>query len=220
MLGRDSRNFHGWGYRRIVVEQLRTFEDEEGPRDGETISQLGKGNPLTESEFAYTTKMINTNLSNFSAWHNRSKLIPQLLDERKASAADRRAMFDSEMSLVQDAVFTDPYDQSLWFYHQHLMSVLLAPGPVQGDVFISFSNHDKIAYLESQISAIKELLEDTDDCKWVYQFLLHYSEQYLQIEDSNELITTLEMREWLESLKKLDPLRRGRWEDLKRRLNL
>jgi len=220
MLSRDSRNFHGWGYRRIVVEQLRGFKDDEVTKDDETTPKAGKGNPLTESEFAYTTKMINTNLSNFSAWHNRSKLIPQLLDERKASAAERRAMFNAEMSLVQDAVFTDPYDQSLWFYHQHLMSVLLATGPATGDVFVAFSNHDRLVYLEIQISAIKELLEDTDDCKWIYQSLLHYSEQYIQIEGGNKFITTSEMSAWLERLKKLDPLRLGRWEDFERRLSL
>lgn len=212
MLGRDSRNFHGWGYRRIVITELRKFvEEEEG----------AMGNrQLTESEFEYTTKMISTNLSNFSAWHNRSKLIPLLLNERDASAEERRQMFDAEMALIQDAVFTDPYDQSLWFYHQHLTSVVLATGPVQGDVFVSFTNHDRIEYLESQITAIKQLLEDTDDCKWIYQYLLHYSEQYTAIECGNKFVTTIEMREWLERLRTVDPLRMGRWEDLQKRLNL
>ena len=49
---------------------------------------------IIEQEFEYTTRMTGSNLSNFSAWHNRSKLIPKLLDERQADDASRRAMLD------------------------------------------------------------------------------------------------------------------------------
>jgi len=83
MLTRDSRNFHGWGYRRTVVSELE--------------SAKLNGTSMVESEFEYTTKMINQNLSNFSAWHRRSKLIPRLLDERKASDEARRQFLDKGM---------------------------------------------------------------------------------------------------------------------------
>ncbi len=82
MLVKDSRNFHGWGYRRKVVSEL------ESPKLG--------GRSMVESEFEYTTKMIHGDkgLSNFSAWHRRSKLIPRLLDERNASDETRRQFLD------------------------------------------------------------------------------------------------------------------------------
>ena len=82
MLTKDSRNFHGWGYRRKVISEL------ESPKLN--------GKSMVESEFKYTTKMINApnGLSNFSAWHNRSKLIPRLLDERDADDAARRQFLD------------------------------------------------------------------------------------------------------------------------------
>lgn len=80
MLVKDRRNFHGWGYRRIVVAHLE--------------SPALEGTSAVETEFAYTTKMINADLSNFSAWHNRSKLIPRLLDERKADDEARRNFLD------------------------------------------------------------------------------------------------------------------------------
>jgi geranylgeranyl transferase type-2 subunit alpha len=82
MLVKDSRNFHGWGYRRKVVSEL------ESPKLG--------GRSMVESEFEYTTKMIHGDkgLSNFSAWHRRSKLIPRLLDERNASDETRRLFLD------------------------------------------------------------------------------------------------------------------------------
>ena len=84
MLSLDSRNFHGWGYRRTVIRELESLSPQ----------QTEHPKSLTEQEFEYTTKMINTNLSNFSAWHNRSKLIPLLLDERRANKQARRKMLD------------------------------------------------------------------------------------------------------------------------------
>lgn len=84
MLSLDNRNFHGWGYRRLIVSALESTHSEEG--------EAAKS--ITEGEFAYTTRMIESNLSNFSAWHNRSKLIPKLLSERRANAVERQAFLD------------------------------------------------------------------------------------------------------------------------------
>lgn len=80
MLTKDRRNFHAWGYRRQVVEQLE--------------SPVLEGQSMVEPEFAYTDKMIRADLSNFSAWHRRSTLIPRLLDERNADDVSRRVFLD------------------------------------------------------------------------------------------------------------------------------
>ncbi len=85
MLAKDNRNFHGWGYRRRAIAELES-------------SRLNGGS-MVESEFDYTTKMIRASLSNFSAWHNRSKLVPRLLDERKASNEKRRQFLDDGENL-------------------------------------------------------------------------------------------------------------------------
>lgn len=87
MLAKDQRNFHAWGYRRWVVSQL------EGP-------ELGGGS-MVESEFQYTTDKIHANLSNFSAWHNRSQLILRLLSERGASDEDRRKILESGKAVFE-----------------------------------------------------------------------------------------------------------------------
>lgn len=82
MLTLDSRNFHGWGYRRLVVE---------------TIRQLGtsdEAKSMTQKEFDYAKKMVGANLSNFSAWHYRTKLILRILEEQSASNEERRKMLD------------------------------------------------------------------------------------------------------------------------------
>ena len=52
------------------------------------------GSSMSKAEYDYTTKMINLNLSNFSAWHNRTKLILRILDEKAATDQERRQMLD------------------------------------------------------------------------------------------------------------------------------
>ena len=102
MLARDGRNFHGWGYRRTVIAALEseTLAPETGSSGDGAEADEGEQGPKrkresrTQQELDYTTQMIHTNLSNFSAWHNRSKLIPRLLVERDADATARKAMLD------------------------------------------------------------------------------------------------------------------------------
>lgn len=80
MLSLDSRNFHGWGYRRFVIETLENFTPDE--------------KSMAQEELEYTTKMIKTNLSNFSAWHYRTKLIQKFLNEKSARDDERKKMLD------------------------------------------------------------------------------------------------------------------------------
>jgi geranylgeranyl transferase type-2 subunit alpha len=87
LLSRDGRNFHGWGYRRVVVEALES--------DALQVEGQDDEQSLVTSEIEYTKKMIYGNLSNFSAWHTRSKLIIRMLDEEHADDERRKATFDN-----------------------------------------------------------------------------------------------------------------------------
>jgi geranylgeranyl transferase type-2 subunit alpha len=100
MLSLDSRNFHGWGYRRQVVAALEALPA--------GVSAEGAEAPvsMTQAEFDYTKRMIGTNLSNFSAWHNRSQITLKLLNERSASDEERRNMLNDGK--------TSPFE--LWAY--------------------------------------------------------------------------------------------------------
>ncbi|KAL9087891.1 MAG: hypothetical protein Q9165_006453 [Trypethelium subeluteriae] len=203
MLSLDSRNFHGWGYRRTVVAKLEQLQ----------------GVSMVESEFEYTTKVIKASLSNFSAWHYRGTLIPRLLDGRQADGATRRKRLNDEFKFIEQALWTDPYDQSLWGYHQFL--ILNIVPTVGRQSFVSdLTNSERLDLLEREFKGTRELLEGAEKCKWIYQALLQYSELYLELDAGNRMFTTQDLRHWLDQLKELDTLRTGRWNDLEKKLNL
>jgi geranylgeranyl transferase type-2 subunit alpha len=205
MLIRDERNFHGWDYRRHVVANVERLQGPDQPS-------------LVESEFEHTTKMVRKALQNFSALHYRSKLIPRLLEERESSPAQRRELFDRELDMMQDALI-DPFNQSAWFYHQFLMSTL-HPGYPESDVIITdLGEADRAHYFDQEVGRIKEMLEDYDDCKWIYQALIQYCADFHTLSGSYPDSTSgSDMRGWLSKLQALDPSRRGRWADLETKL--
>ncbi|KAF2017030.1 geranylgeranyl transferas-like protein type II alpha subunit [Aaosphaeria arxii CBS 175.79] len=207
MLHADSRNFHAWSYRRFVVAQLDRIQSG-------SIADAEAPKSMIELEFEYTTKMIKINLSNFSAWHNRSRLIPRLLDERKADHNARRQLFDNELELICTAINTDPFDQSIWYYHQYLMSTLAPDCPEQSKIVPNLTTEDRTKYYAHEMEYIQEILEDEADCKWIYESLLHVAQCFLVIDAGTDLFTTSDMRNWLENLQRLDPLRKGRWEEV------
>ena len=100
MLDVDDRNFHCWNYRRFVVSLM----------DG--------GRAIDEAELEYTTRKIELNFSNYSAWHSRTKVLPRVSDLSKEA-------LDREYELVQQAFFTEPEDQSGWIYHRWLTAQTL-----------------------------------------------------------------------------------------------
>ncbi|KAL9229218.1 hypothetical protein vseg_004706 [Gypsophila vaccaria] len=96
----DPRNFHAWNYRRYVAELNHIAE---------------------EDELKYTTDMIERNFSNYSAWHNRSVLLSNLLKKKAEGLYPKEKILTDEFELVHQAIFTDPDDQSGWFYHLWLL---------------------------------------------------------------------------------------------------
>ncbi|KAG9232487.1 geranylgeranyl transferas-like protein type II alpha subunit [Amylocarpus encephaloides] len=204
MLVKDSRNFHGWGYRRKVVSELE--------------SEKLHGRSMVEPEFEYTTKMIHgqNGLSNFSAWHRRSKLIPRLLEERNADDATRRHFLKDEFDLVISAMYTDsyPYAQSAWFYYQFLMTTL-TEYIGHATITPNFTQVGRIEYVGCQLSILKEMLDGAEDCKWIYDALVEYTMTLARMEERELCEGEREdCKLWLVELSKLDVLRTGRWDDL------
>lgn len=73
-----------------------------------------------EEELNFTTNKIDSNFSN-SAWHNRSVLLSQLLEQKAHGCASKEKIIAEEFELVHQALFTDSDDQSGWFYHLWLL---------------------------------------------------------------------------------------------------
>ena len=199
-----------------VVGSLESLE-----LDVESAQSSERGTrSMAKDELNYTTKMINENLSNFSAWHNRSQLIPRLLSERHADHVARRAMLDSELELITRALYTDPYDQSLWFYHQFLLSTFDPANSRSVSILEPCGQDDRVKYLGQEIESVREMLDGAEDCKYIYQALLEYSERVLEIGGEDGSDTKAKMGEWLAMLKEIDPLRAGRWKDWGGRMRL
>ena len=106
---------HCWDYRRYVIRKAGI-----SPSD----------------EFKYSFDKIATNFSNYSAWHYRSKLLPLLHPSQSSgNGIEENAMIKGyfniimiitihvllEYELAQNAFYTDPSDQSAWFYHKWLL---------------------------------------------------------------------------------------------------
>jgi geranylgeranyl transferase type-2 subunit alpha len=101
LLELDSRNFHCWNYRIQLFQRFRLIESQEE----------------IEKEIDFTTLMVYKNFSNYSAWHRRSVMLT-LLDGGGGKLANQVV---GDLALVRSAYYTEPYDQSCWFYLKWLL---------------------------------------------------------------------------------------------------
>ena len=98
---------------------------------------------MLEKECAMAEGIIRKNFANFSAWHYRSKLMPQIYTESIYSMPLDKIKSDLEM--LKHAFFTDPKDQGSWNYHEWLINQIM---PIQvvglryeeGGIFVGLSH--------------------------------------------------------------------------------
>ncbi|TFK67912.1 rab-protein geranylgeranyltransferase [Pluteus cervinus] len=180
LLNADARNFHAWSYRRYILANTT--------------------NPRPEvTEIAYTTSKIEANFSNFSAWHHRSKVYSSLWTSGKLDEAKCK---EDEFDLVQNAMYTDPNDQSVWIYHRWLVGT-----------------DSSAELLNREVRAIEELLDQESNNKWCIESLVHYKRMLLSKVDGDERERlSAECKQLLERLQTLDPCRRERYASMIKQL--
>lgn len=93
-----------------------------------------------------------------------------------------------------------------------------APRPT---ITADFTVEERVDYIKADIVDIKDLLEDYDDCKLIYEALIECTLALSTLEKrkpSEDEVQDLET--WLSKVQELDPMRRGCWDDMRRQLGL
>ncbi|GAK63923.1 RAB-protein geranylgeranyltransferase [Moesziomyces antarcticus] len=232
MLELDARNFHGWNCRRAIIDHLAlgvvssahppalagvesshasltallthpaiVAAETDAVRDVE--KELVR---LAEAELAYALRQIERNFSNFSAWHLRSQLLPCVWAAQRLTPEQEEARLDKELELVQQAMYTDPADQSVWFYHRWLVDRLTTSPPED--------TAGLCAKLANEVRSIDELHELEPDSKWCAISLAHLHTLLVQLDPTRADEHRTSAKQLLERLVELDPDRAQRYRDL------
>jgi geranylgeranyl transferase type-2 subunit alpha len=172
---------------------------------------------LLKLEWDFTTEKIEQNFSNGSAFHYRSKLLPLLLQLDTGSGDDvRTEYFQGELELIRNAVFTEPDDQTSWWYLRFIISWA---NPRNKDDCKTEDMELFEATLYEEWSSIQELVEgEGGKCKWgllglhmIAAEMCKLGEKGGQYEGENwEKLS----KSYLVQLRDLDPDRRSRYDTM------
>lgn len=205
----DDRNFHGWSYRRFIAQRM--------------------GLPV-KRELDYTRHKIEQNFSNYSAWHYRSVLLPLLYQQeqnqedstsshlfRGTVASDLPlSVMQEELEFVKQALYTEPEDQSGWFYHRWLVACAVAQVETcladEKSLRTESSTKDWLERtLASQTEMCNELLSVEPSAKWPLLTLVQLKQLQMRYNfiDQNDV----EIMTAYRSLGELDPMRAGFYKE-------
>lgn len=229
LLELDSRNYHGWQYRRFVVQNMQiqaTTKAAPASKNEESLVVLG----INIEEFKYTTSKINKNFSNFSAWHNRSTLIPKIYNlylqleapsEKLPDVYDifklPRSILTHELELIKTGMYMDSEDTSIWLYMWWLLTEKFFTDELRKE------DGAYLAVLEEQLANVEELneLEKSDhiyhwDNCWCLKTIILVKgliqQEHVKTNKSSALLTQ-DIKNHIQALIEIDPLRKGKYLD-------
>ncbi|EME32703.1 Geranylgeranyl transferase type-2 subunit alpha [Galdieria sulphuraria] len=180
LLDLDDRNFHGWAHR-MRVGDIRGLQP-------------------SREELQFVTERIYGNFSNYSAWHHRSRILPILFKDQR----DQYYLaVQEDLELVKQAIFTEPEDQSAWFYFRWLLR-----GAPSYQTTVSVLDIDN-EILKKELCILEELLTLEPKCKWALLTKFYLLQIFGDFDNAETVLTTLQ---------KLDPLRNGYYMYLKEKM--
>jgi geranylgeranyl transferase type-2 subunit alpha len=84
----------------------------------------------------------------------------------------------------------------------------------------NLSLREKVDSLRSEILKILEMLDGAEDFKWIYQSLIQLSMCYRDLSGSwLDETNSSHLQRWMNELEILDPLRKGRWKDIRKTIS-
>lgn len=191
LLAMDARNYHGWHYRRIVVGKIEVMTKKS----------------LDKQELTYVTSIINKNISNFSAWHQRVQLMTHIFKEHEVKGEEMKKMVIDEIEYITNAVFTDADDQSVWFYIKWFM---------KNDIVSNTLNHEEYVKMLQDLKKNILMINDDDiefsgkENNWCLKTLVVIEKVLKSIDVHDEDNST----DYIEKLMKNDPDRKNRYKYL------
>ena len=141
---------------------------------------------LMRSEWVFTTEKVYQNFSNGSAFHYRSKLLPllmQLDSVCEAPSMTKANVFEEELELIRNAIFTEPDDQTSWWYFRF---ILCWANPQNEDELDDDALETFQSVLYDEWNSINELVEGEDGgCKWGLLGLHMIASAFCSLDDEN-----------------------------------
>lgn len=160
---------HCWDYRRFCSKQ--------------------KGSTIKE-EFDFTTKKVEDNFSNYSAWHQRSVLLPLLFENDQEGF---KQALQEEFELIKNAFYTEPNDQSAWFYHRWLRFQYC------GQDLKNFKKKENLELLQKEVESLKELLKEEPNAKWVILTITQMLQEIGNPDDQKQILDSFKKLEEIDS---------------------
>lgn len=158
------------------------------------------GNFSIIDEFDFTTLKIYQNFSNYSAWQRRANLLSKYL-ETFENSREIESTLRNEVEMCRNAAWTEPADQSIWFYQRWLFKEL--PKLISQDYEGLLMN-----LARDQVKSICELIEEEKRSSSVSLAMSFI--RFINVEVFKEENTLTE--EYLQCLKEVDQLRTNYWQ--------
>ena len=129
-LAKDERNFHVWNYRSWIITTLKAMDQD-----------------VLNQELEFIDQKLQSNFSNFSALHFKSKTLlskyslflnsigaktPATLEENDRNTLKDVLLYGLPLSIIKEeletvktGLYMQSSEQSMWLYHQWLLDRIL-----------------------------------------------------------------------------------------------